>query len=95
MRRRVFNSAPIVESWGAQGTPGEVLLDWDTKITLKSINYHSGATLLVRNTCRQKLMELGAVLDSGSGVTCISEKLAAQMGTQSKGGRLVFILGEF
>ena len=78
MYRRVFNGpAGEVAPSREQEKLGEAVVDRNDEVDLESVRYHYDATILVPNSVGHEPMMVGAVLDSGSGVTCISEKVAS------------------
>lgn len=59
------------------------------EVDMESVQYHHKATIMVFNSRGQQPMKVGAVLDSGSTVSCASEKLAAKLGAYFDGIRVV------
>lgn len=43
------------------------------EVDMESVQYHCEATIMVPNSRGQQPMKVGAVLDSGSGVSCVGE----------------------
>ena len=74
-----------MESLGTLGrlgrlkTPGEALEEWNAAVDLESMNYHCDAIFLVLNQISQGSVNVRAIMDSGLGMTFISNKIAARM----------------
>ena len=57
--------------------PGD--LGQDGHVEIESRKFHCSASILVPGDHGRRAMEINAVLDSGAGITCISEKLATRL----------------
>lgn len=49
------------------------------EVDIEGVQYHCEATIIVTNSRGQQPLKVGAVLESGSRVSCESEKLAARL----------------
>ena len=58
------------------------------EVDMECVQYHCDATIMVPDNHEQKPWKVRAVLDSGAGVSCISEKMAADLGARFEGTQL-------
>ena len=72
------------------GTRMEALGDMDIgAVDVEPLQFHCSSNVVVPGDMVVDSMTLGIVLDSGSGITCLSERLAQQMEQHFRGERLV------
>ena len=72
------------------GTRMEALGDVDIgAVDVEPLQFHSSSKVVVPGDTVGDSMTVGTVLDSGSGITCLSEQLTQQMEQHFRGERLV------
>ena len=73
------------------GTRMEALGNVDIgAVDVEPLQFHCSSNVVVPGNMVGDIMTVGIVLDSGSGITCLSERLAQQMEQHFRGERLVY-----